>query len=41
MEKLENELCEDDRTEFEIEQDRKDADEQRMVDDYCDKSNQD
>jgi hypothetical protein len=36
MEKLENELCEDDRTEFEIEQDRKESIEDEKVNEYCD-----
>jgi hypothetical protein len=40
MEELQARLVEDDRTEFEIEQDRKEAEEQRRVDDYCDKSNE-
>lgn len=37
---LKNGFIQDDRTEFEIEQDRKEAEEQRRVDDYCDKSNE-
>jgi hypothetical protein len=36
MEKLENELCEDDRTDFEIEQDRKESIEDDKVNEYCD-----
>ena len=37
---LKNGFIQDDRTEFEIEQERKEAEEQRRVDDYCDKSNE-
>ena len=40
MQELKYSLVEDDRTDFEIEQERKEAEEQRRVDDYCDKSNE-
>ena len=40
MQELKYSLIQDDRTEFEIEQERKEAEEQRRVDDYCDKSNE-